>query len=325
MCTAVCFPDDSGNLFFGRNLDWTHGYGERCRIVPAGYPLAYAHLPKAPAAHAVIGMCVEADGFPLFFDCGNDAGLAVAGLNFPGYASYAEKPRDGRANVTVSELPCWIAATFSTVDEVADALDDVAVTVDPQAGGSAGASLHWIVADGARTVVIESMADGLHVLEDPVGVLANAPDLAWHLTNLRSYAAMSTDAPQPASWGALRVQPLGVGAGVLGLPGDVCSPARFTRAAFHNTHHPVRRGERANVARMFRTLGNVAMVEGAAHSGDGAAERTLYTSCFSAATGTYYALFDGDPVPYAASLALADGTRGDALIECELAPAAFRA
>lgn len=325
MCTAVCFPDDAGNLYLGRNLDWTCGYGERCRIVPAGYRLAYTHLPAVPAAHAVIGMCVDAGGFPLFFDCGNDAGLAVAGLNFPGYAHYAETPQDGLANVTVSELPCWVAASFGSVEEVVRALEGAAITVDAQAGGTGGASLHWIVSDGARTVVVESMADGLHVLDDPVGVLANAPDLPWHLTNLRTYTALNTAAPQPAPWGELAVQPLGVGAGVLGLPGDACSPARFTRAAFHNTHHPLRRGERANVARMLRTLGNVAMVEGTARSADGEAERTLYTGCFSAATGTYYAQFDGDPVLYAAALAQADEACPDALVECAFAPASFDA
>ena len=130
------------------------------------------------------------------------------------------------------------------------------------------------------------MADGLHVLDDPVGVLANAPDLPWHLTNLRTYTALNTAAPQPVPWGELAVQPLGVGAGVLGLPGDACSPAR---------------------------------------SADGEAERTLYTGCFSAATGTYYAQFDGDPVLYAASLAQADEACPDALFECAFAPASFDA
>lgn len=57
----------------------------------------------------------------------------------------------------------------------------------------------------------------------------------------------------------------------------------------------------------------------------GGAERTLYTGCFSAATGTYYAQFDGDPVLYAASLAQADEACPDALVECAFAPASFDA
>ena len=62
MCTAVCFPDDAGNLYLGRNLDWTCGYGERCRIVPAGYRLAYTHLPAVPARDTPSSACASTSG-----------------------------------------------------------------------------------------------------------------------------------------------------------------------------------------------------------------------------------------------------------------------
>ena len=62
-------------MFFGRNLDWSCGYGERVRIMPKGFPASYQFLDDAPAAHAAIGMCVDYNNYPMFFDCGNDAGL----------------------------------------------------------------------------------------------------------------------------------------------------------------------------------------------------------------------------------------------------------
>ena len=40
--------------------------------------------------------------------------------------------------------------------------------------------------------------------------------------------------------------------------------------------------------RLFRTLGSVAVPMGAARTAEGAWEKTLYTSCFSANTLTYY-------------------------------------
>ena len=61
-------------------------------------------------SHAVIGMCIDYKNYPMFFDCGNDAGLAVAGLNFPGYAEYAEDPVDGKTNIAAYEFPLWVAA-----------------------------------------------------------------------------------------------------------------------------------------------------------------------------------------------------------------------
>ena len=174
-------------MFFGRNLDWSCGYGERVRIMPKGFPASYQFLDDAPAAHAAIGMCVDYNNYPMFFDCGNDAGLAVAGLNFPGYAAYADAPEQGRTNVCAYEFPLWVAASFSSVDEVQAALANVTI-VGASAGEGLGVSyLHWIIGDAARSIVVESRADGMHVLDDPVDVLTNQPSLEWHLENLRGY------------------------------------------------------------------------------------------------------------------------------------------
>ena len=115
MCTGVRVTGSDGTMYFGRNLDWSCGYGERVRIMPKGFPVSYRFVDDAPAAHAAVGMCVDYNNCPMFFDCGNDAGLAVAGLNFPGYAAYAGAPVEGRANVCAYEFPLWVAASFSGV------------------------------------------------------------------------------------------------------------------------------------------------------------------------------------------------------------------
>ena len=93
MCTAVRFNASDGGMFMGRNLDWGCGYGQKPRVVPAGFPVTYRFMDDAPAAHAAIGMCVDFQNYPMFFDCGNDAGLAVAGLNFPGFAGSRQPSR----------------------------------------------------------------------------------------------------------------------------------------------------------------------------------------------------------------------------------------
>ena len=62
-----------------------------------------------------------------------------------------------------------------------------------------------------------------------------------------------------------------------------------------NSHYPAQKGEAANVTRLFRTLGSVAVPEGAAKMADGSHEKTLYTSCFSPATMTYYHATYDDP------------------------------
>ena len=120
MCTGIRFTSTDGAMYLGRNLDWSTPFGEHIVITPKGYPLAKAFPEESttkPAGHAIIGMGITDQGYPLYFDCGNDAGLAVAGLNFPGYAQYEETPVRGKTNVAAYEFPAWITSNFSTVDE----------------------------------------------------------------------------------------------------------------------------------------------------------------------------------------------------------------
>lgn len=295
MCTAIRFSDSNGNMYLARNLDWSTRYGEQVVITPKGFALPYAFLDEAPARYAVIGMAVAYHNYPLYFDCGNEAGLGVAGLNFPGFAKYSENPLPNRVNIAAYEFPVWVAANFATVDEAEAALRNaniVAKPVDERLGVS---MLHWIIGDGERSIAVEQMEDGLRVIDDPVDTLANQPEFTWHLTNLHTYITASGDYPAAAAWGRAELAPFGAGAGARGIPGDSYSPSRFVKAAFLNANHPQKSTERENVLRAFHTLGNVAMVEGAAAMADGTFERTLYTGCFSACTKSYYYSTDDDP------------------------------
>ena len=94
MCTGVRFSDDEGNTYFGRNLDWSFSYGETILVTPRGYRYDYAYGAKGKSEpNAVIGVGVVMADRPMYFDCANEHGLAIAGLNFPGYASFAREPK----------------------------------------------------------------------------------------------------------------------------------------------------------------------------------------------------------------------------------------
>ena len=290
MCTGIRFTDTNGSMYFGRNLDWTQGYGERVVMTPpaARVPAAFERPGDAARGHAVIGMGIVVDGLPLYFDCGNDAGLAVAGLNFPQSSHYASSEVPGRTNVAAYELPYWVARNFSTLDEVREALRDVAIVAKPVNEQLPVANLHWLIGDKTGSIVVECLDDGVRVHDNDVDVLTNEPDFTWQRTNLRNYLTLSSDEPAAATWGSATLPPFGSGTGLHGLPGGYSGPARFVRAAFVNSHYPTQEGESQNVARLFRTLGSVFVPNGCARMGDGAFEQTLYTSCFSAATLTYY-------------------------------------
>ena len=106
MCTGVRFSDDEGNTYFGRNLDWSFSYGETILVTPRGYRYDYAYGAKGKSEpNAVIGVGVVMADRPMYFDCANEHGLAIAGLNFPGYASFAHEPVEGTENVATFRIP----------------------------------------------------------------------------------------------------------------------------------------------------------------------------------------------------------------------------
>jgi len=303
MCTGIRFSDGSGNLYLARNLDWTSGYGERVVVTPTGF------TPKSPFGavpsirHATIGMGIVEEDTPLYFDCGNDAGLAVAGLNFPGYAQYATGPVEGATNVAAYEFPLWVASQFSTVDEVEKALENVAIVDKPINEKYPSSLLHWIIGDADRAIVVEYTADGMHVFDDDVDVLANQPGFGWHHENLRNYLNTEPDFPEQTVLGRAKLAPFGSGSHMRGIPGDYYSPSRFVRAAYVNEHYPTKSTEEENVSRAFHTLQQVAMVDGCAAMGDGEFEKTIYTGLFSSATGTYYWNTYDDPAVRSVRLA----------------------
>lgn len=316
MCTGVRFSDSAGGMYLGRNLDWSEGYGERVVATPATaeIPRAFERPGDAAVGHAVIGMGIIAGGVPLYFDCGNDAGLAIAGLNFPQSACYAPDPVEGAVNVAAYEFPYWVARNFSSLAEVREALQEVVIVARSVSPQLPVASLHWLIGDATGSIVVEYMADGLHVWENDVDVLTNEPDFGWQRTNLRNYL-MATDAEQEKSrWGGVELAPFGAGMGAQGIPGDYSGPARFVRAAFVNTHYPAQSDEWSNVVRMFRTLGAVAVPDGCARMAAGGFEKTLYTSCFSAASMTYYHATYDNPQIVAYPLSSVDCSGTEAVI-----------
>ena len=182
-----------------------------------------------------------------------------------------------------------------TVDEVEEALGSVAIVGKPVSENLGVSLLHWIIGDSERSIVVEQMADGMHVHHDDVDVLTNQPTFGFHMENLRNYMCVGNEMAEPATWGKASLSAWGAGVSMHGIPGDVSSPSRFVRVAYANTHYPQQEGEAANVSRLFHTLGSVQMVDGMAKMGNGQFERTLFTSGYSSKTNTYYMNTYDDP------------------------------
>lgn len=318
MCTGVRFTSTDGQMYFGRNLDWCEQFGQKVIVTPAGFTVDYAFMDAAKTQHAMIGTAVQLDGFPLYFDCGNAAGLACAGLNFPGFAQYEDAPVSGKTNVAAYEFPLWVCAQFATVDEVEAALKNVAIVGKSPGGGYGVSLLHWIIGDAQRSIVVEYMPDGMHVHHDGVDVLTNQPTFDWQQENLRNYLNCESRYVPEVTWDTLKLTPYGGGGQMRGIPGDYYSPSRFVKVAYLNANYPAKDSEADNVMRMFHTLGNVSMVEGASTMENGQFEYTVYTGCYSAKTQQYYTRTYQDAAIKCASLADHADAKPDTIIEAQL-------
>ena len=155
MCSGIRFTDDKGNMYFARNLDWNCGYGQKVTVTPRGYERRYAFGVESRQDYAVIGPCIVIGGVPLYFDCANEKGLAIAGLNFPGYAQFEADAVEGKTNLAAYEFPLWVASNFATVDEVEEALADVAIVAKPVNDQFPVAFLHYLIGDKDRSIVVE--------------------------------------------------------------------------------------------------------------------------------------------------------------------------
>ena len=57
------------------------------------------------------------------------------------------------------------------------------------------AQLHWMIADEKECIVVECMADGLHIYDNPAGVLTNNPPFPQQMFLLNQYMHLSPKQP----------------------------------------------------------------------------------------------------------------------------------
>ncbi|MBQ3102762.1 MAG: choloylglycine hydrolase [Oscillospiraceae bacterium] len=286
MCTAVTLK--TKDFYFGRTLDHELSYAEEVTVTPRNFPLSFRNAPPLTHHYAMIGMAHVVDDYPLYFDAVNEKGLAMAGLNFIGYAHYAPLSAQGQVNIAHFELLLWILAQCASVEEAEQSLAGLSVSSASFNSEIPPADLHWIIADHHCAITVEARRDGLHVLPNPVGVLTNNPPFEDQLLHLNDFMTLSAKSPRNLFAPSIDLHPYSLGMGALGLPGDLSSRSRFVRAAFTKLNSVCGTSEHESVGQFFHILDSVAQTQGCNTDEDGHYETTLYTSCCNTDKGIYY-------------------------------------
>lgn len=276
MCTAITYR--TRDRYFGRTLDFERSYGEQVVVCPRRVPLNFMQMPALTTHYAMLGMATVAKGYPLYFDAVNENGLAMAGLMFAGYAHYRPFAA-GQKNAAPFEMIPWVLGQCADLRDVEVLLEHLNITdlsFDPDLPSS---PLHWLVADREHSMVIEAVAEGIKLYQNPVGVLTNSPPFDHHLLRLQEYGHLSPRQPSAGLYSR--------GLGAYGLPGDYSSVSRFVRATFVKSHARGEVTEKESVERFFHILDSVWVPRGCVRL-EQADAYTRYACCCNQDRGIYY-------------------------------------
>lgn len=300
-CTGITLKARDGAVVFGRTMEWgTFDLLSRVVIVPRGQQFA-GHTPDGKSGlswkgqQGFIGLDAPAMGDGLILDGMNEKGVAANGFYLPGFTEYqAYDPATSSVSIGPGDVVPYLLSTIATVEEAKAALAKVRVTpvVAPSLGFAPPG--HWIVTEpSGKAIVIEYVKGELVVSDAPLGVITNAPNYDWHITNLRNYINLSPVALPTKRLEEMDFSPLGGGSGMIGLPGDNTPPSRFVRAvAFSQTARPTPTGPET-VYEMFRMLDNFNLPLGSAE-GEGEAKTkgmrssTIWTTVYDTKNKALY-------------------------------------
>ena len=293
MCTASNYITE--NHYFGRNFDYEISYNERVTITPRNYEFEFRKIDSIKTHYAIMGIAAGIDGYPLYYDACNEKGLAIAGLNFEGNAVYREF-EEGMVNVTPFELIPYILGTCASVAEARKALAKINLVNINFADELPLSPLHWMLSDEHEAIVVEPMAEGLKIYDNPVGVLTNNPPFDKQLFYLNNYRGLSNKNPENTFGVDLDEYSRGMGA--IGLPGDLSSASRFAKVAFTRANSYSGSDEASSVSQFFHILGSVEQQNGCTFISDpDLYEYTIYTSCYNTNKGVlYYRTYDNSQI-----------------------------
>ena len=285
MCTAITLT--TKDHYFGRNLDLEYSYNETITITPRNSPFTFRKYKTLYPHYALIGTAYVVDNYPLYYDATNEKGLSVAGLNFPENAFYNPFQQE-KDNITPFEFIPWILTQCATVSEAKKRIQSLNLFEEPFNEELPLSPLHWIITDKESSFVVEAVKEGLHIYENPVGVLTNNPPFPTQLFQLNNYMHLSTKPLENHFSAELNLKSYSNGMGAMGLPGDWSSQSRFIRATFAKMNSKCGDSEKESVSQFFHILDSVAFPRGCVEIKPNLFEITVYSSCCNTNKGIYY-------------------------------------
>lgn len=246
-CTGMFAKAADGGVVYARSMEFNTQLKSNLMLLPRETTCTVALPNGAKGAtwktkYGVVGM--NAFGLRHYVDGMNEKGLQMGLFWFPGFADYAAyDPKKASSTLTPWEMGEFVLGQCATVKEARELLQRISLVAFPskELGGGVPTAHFWMVDASGDSLVVEPLGKKLVFSENPVGVFTNAPTFDWHLVNLNNYGNLSPQQAAGTTLGKRKVQPLGNGLGMRGLPGDITPPSRFVRAAYYlNSLYPLK-------------------------------------------------------------------------------------
>jgi len=157
-------------------------------------------------------------------------GIVFDALWLPG-TEYEEVSPDSDPSKVIElfDLPAWILGNFDALESVKKGLEEMTIWGESNELLGEIPPLHLSLHDKyGGSMVVEFIDGEMKIYDNPNGVLTNAPELPWHLENLRNYVNLSAYMKE-AEINGITYKGMGFGSGYVGIPGDGTPPSRFVR------------------------------------------------------------------------------------------------
>lgn len=281
-CTGFRLKAKDGGVVYGRSMEWgAFDLNTRVTIIPRGYTFK-ALTPDGNngkeyvVKYGVVGLDMPAIREGYISDGMNEKGLALGMFYHPEFTQYQDYNKSESSNsISGQDVANYILSQFADIEEVKKGMARVTVVGVFEKTVGIVPGMHWMVTDAKGISIVIEYTDGeLKMHDAPLGVITNAPNYDWHMTNIQNYVNLSANAFPSKIMEGIEFKPAGAGSGILGLPGDNTPPSRFIRAVtWTQTARPLENAEEA-VYEAFRILDNFQLplgpdaAEGSGHGSD---------------------------------------------------------
>ncbi|NLB19556.1 MAG: linear amide C-N hydrolase, partial [Clostridium sp.] len=206
---------------------------------------------------------------------------------FPKYASFAKEAVEEKINMTTSNAFDYLLSRCANVDEVKEEAKKILLV--EKIGEETSSSNHFFFMDAqGEKVVLEPNDGNLLAYENPYGVLTNAPEFPWHVTNLKNYIHLKPENTLESKFNDITVTKHGEGTGMLGIPGDFTPTSRFIRGAYFVSVTDKNLPRDLAILQGFRILSQFDIPKGSViDTIENHSDETLYTSIMDSNKKTY--------------------------------------